>query len=509
VRTGRGAVTLGALALVALGVAGCRPAIDVNPNGRGSEIDALDVHGTVTPAGILHVDETVTFSGSDGGTVLVPKPQGLGATTNVAVDSTPAATRTDAFGDQQLDVRKEKAIVSFDVAGAVTRYRDIATLDFPVVASPDDASRQDPDIALTGTIALPAAAPGTLYPHLYAGRDRKIAPQGASAVAFSSNAPIWTDGSLVLGFPSNLVPDAPVQPTDFLPTFEQVQSTREVTQQTTETTLGSVERQADFGRWIITAIAFGLPAIFWFRVLRHAIAVKLEQRREVSDVPAELSEPPDAYDPAVVSVLWGDGTPDRRAVAGTTLALAQRKAIDIQEYGPDHLVVKVPPAEAGTNDGERLVLGGLRANATTDGAIEGPPVWKGRTPWWRAYRKDAVKRASSAGFVTRVLPLLDMSGALITTAIGFSLFFFSRPAVYVALVIVAQIVGTAASFLTGRALTRSGRRHKALWGAFRRYIHRHGELENVGAGGVVMWGPYLVYGVVLGEADGAAKVLTP
>jgi hypothetical protein len=36
-RTGRRAVTLGALALVALGVARCRPAIDVNPNGRGSE----------------------------------------------------------------------------------------------------------------------------------------------------------------------------------------------------------------------------------------------------------------------------------------------------------------------------------------------------------------------------------------------------------------------------------------------------------------------------------------
>ena len=507
-RSGRGALVLGALAVV-LGAAACRPEVEYNPEGRGSAIDAVDLRGSVSPAGLLHVDETVTFADDGGGTVEIAAPQGLGAVGNVTVDGRPAATSTNAFADQEVRIDRGSAVVSFDVQGAVTRYADIAVLDYTVVASPEEAVRQDPDIELTGTITLPEAAPGPLYPHLYAGRDRKIEPQGASTVAFSSQAPIWTDGSLVLAFPSALVPAAPVQNTAFLPTFEQVQQTREVTQQTTEATLGSVDRQSEIVRWAITAVAFGLPAIFWFRVLRHAISVKLEQRREVSDVPKEVSDPPDASDPAVVAVLWGDGRPDRRAVAGTTLALAQRKAIDIQEYGPDRLVVKVPTAETGANVSERLVLGGLRAEATNDGTVEGPPVWRGRTPWWRHYRRDAVRRASSAGYVTRVLPLVDMSGAFITTAIGFAVFFFTRPVVYVTLVIVAQVLGTVICLVSGRALTRSGRRHRARWAAFRRYIRLHGRLDGVGPGGIVVWGPYLAYGVVLGEADDAARVLTP
>ncbi|HMG28312.1 MAG TPA: hypothetical protein VKH36_16030 [Acidimicrobiia bacterium] len=485
-RAGRGALVLGAPAVL-LGAAGCRPEVEYNPEGRGSAIEAIDVRGTVSPAGVFHVDETVTFA-DDGGTVDIAAPQGLGAVGNVAVDGAPATTTTNEFGDQEVRVDRSSAVVSFDVARAVTRYADVAVLDYPVVASPEEAVRQDPDIELTGTVTLPEAAPGPLYPHLYAGRDRKIEPRGASTVAFSSQAPIWTDGSLVLAFPSALVPAAPVQNIAFLPTFQEVQQTREVTQQATEATLGSVDRQSEIVRWIITAVAFGLPAIFWFLVVRHAVSVKLEQRREVSDVPKELSDPPDASDPAVMSVLWGDGRPDRRAVAGTALALALRKAIDIQEYGPDRLVVTVPATESGANESERLVLGGLRAEAMQEGVVEGPPVWRGRTPWWRHYRRDAVKRATSAGFVTRVLPLVDMSGAFITTAIGFALFFFTRPVVYVTLVIVAQVLGTAICLVSGRALTRSGRRHRARWGAFRRYIHRHGQLDGVGPAGIVMWG---------------------
>ena len=507
-RAGRGALLLGALAAV-LGAAACRPEVQYNPEGRGSAIDAIDVRGTVSPAGVFHADETVTFADNGGGTVEIAAPRGLGAVRNVAVDGAPAATSTNTFGDQEVRIARASAVVSFDIDGAVTRYADIAVLDATVVASPEEAVRQDPDIDLTGTITLPEAAPGPLYPHLYAGRDRKIEPHGGNTVAFSSRAPIWTDGSLVLAFPSALVPAAPVQNTAFLPTFQEVQQTREVTQQATEATLGSVDRQSEIVRWALTAVAFGLPAIFWFRVLRHAVSVKLEQRREVSDVPKELSDPPDALDPAVVSVLWGDGRPDRRAVAGTTLALAQRKDIDIQEYGPDRLVVKVPVTEQGTNESERLVLGGLRAESATDGVIQGPPVWRGRTPWWRRYRRDAVQRATNAGFVTRVLPLVDMSGAFITTAIGFALFFFTRPVVYVKLVIAAQVLGTAICLVSGRALTRSGRRHRARWNSFRRYIHHHGQVDGVGPGGIVTWGPYLAFGVVLGEADDAARVLTP
>ncbi|HYV59700.1 MAG TPA: hypothetical protein VFA62_06490 [Acidimicrobiia bacterium] len=206
-RAGTGALLLGALAAV-LGAAACRPEVQYNPEGRGSAIDAIDVRGTVSPAGVFHADETVTFADNGGGTVEIAAPRGLGAVRNVAVDGAPAATSTNTFGDQEVRIARASAVVSFDVDGAVTRYADIAVLDATMVASPEEAVRQDPDIDLTGTITLPEAAPGPLYPHLYAGRDRKIEPHGGNTVAFSSRAPIWTDGSLVLAFPSALVPAA-------------------------------------------------------------------------------------------------------------------------------------------------------------------------------------------------------------------------------------------------------------------------------------------------------------
>ena len=55
-RSGRGALVLGALAVV-LGAAACRPEVEYNPEGRGSVIDAVDVRGSVSPSGLLHVGE--------------------------------------------------------------------------------------------------------------------------------------------------------------------------------------------------------------------------------------------------------------------------------------------------------------------------------------------------------------------------------------------------------------------------------------------------------------------
>src|SRR5262249_59864469 len=100
-----------------------------------------------------------------------------GAGGSGAVEAAPATTTTNEFGDQAVRVDRSSAVVSFDVARAVTRYADVAVLDYPVVASPEEAVRQDPDIELTGTVTLPEAAPGPLYPHLHTGRDRQIEPR--------------------------------------------------------------------------------------------------------------------------------------------------------------------------------------------------------------------------------------------------------------------------------------------------------------------------------------------
>jgi len=45
--------------------------VEYNPEGRGSAIEAIDVRATVSPAGVFHVDETVTFA-DDAARVLTP-----------------------------------------------------------------------------------------------------------------------------------------------------------------------------------------------------------------------------------------------------------------------------------------------------------------------------------------------------------------------------------------------------------------------------------------------------
>ena len=156
------------------------------------------------------------------------------------------------------------------------------------------------------------------------------------------------------------------------------------------------------------------------------------------------------------------------------------------------------------------MLDALRSEGTTEGVVEGPPVWKGSTRWWRGYRKDAIRRARGMGLVTKWLPLAPLSGALITTGIGISLFFFTQPVIYFIIVFGVQIVGYVISFITGYTLTNRGWRERAQWRSFARYIDDHGEIKKaVGPAGIAMWGPYLAYGAVLGEATGASKPLTP
>jgi hypothetical protein len=208
-------------------------------------------------------------------------------------------------------------------------------------------------------------------------------------------------------------------------------------------------------------------------------------------------------------VLEGNATPERDAVAGTLLALARRKVIGMDEYGPDRLVITVPPAGTADDECEQIVLDALRAEADGGDAIEGPPVWRKPTRWWRGYKRAAIGRAREAGYVVSVLPFISISGAVVTTAVGVAIYNFSRPWVMVVAIFAAQFLAVALWFVSGRDLSKSGRRQRALWRAFARYIHDHGELADVGPSGVAIWGPYAVYGVVLGEADDAARVLTP
>jgi hypothetical protein len=516
-RRGRGVVVLVALGLVAF--AGCRPEVQLDLDGRQSKIDALSVAAMVQPDGVVHVDARYTFDSDDGGTVGLPAAllnenlppqaqQAIGGVRNVTIDGRPASPAGGTF-QPQLRMSGEEATVAYDLVGATQRYADTAVVKLPVLPSPEDSSRQDPNVELTGTLVVPDGSPGPIEPHLHGGRDRSTSVEG-STVHFASDAPIWQPThELDVAFPADRLSGVNPSFLANLESFRAEQAARDARDAAAESTLNDVDTQEDLSRWIITAVAFGLPAIFWTVVVVGLLRRLRDRRRVVGDVPRHLSDPPSTADPAIVGVLDGEGTPSRRAVAGTILDLARRKEIDIQEYG-DKVVLTIPAATAGANENEQDVLDALRKEATAEGKVEGPPLWKGSTRWWRAYRRAAIQRARSMDLATKWLPLAPLSGALITTGIGISLFFFTQPVVYFIIVFGVQIVGYVISFITGYTLTNRGWRERALWRSFARYIDDQSQIKKaVGPAGIVMWGPYLSYGAVLGEASAAAHPLTP
>jgi len=387
-------IVLGALALSA-----CRPEVSFDADGRQSQIDEVDVTATLGADGVVHVSSRYTFESDDGGTVGVPDLSSgvIGGAANVTVDGAPA-TPTGGTFNAELDVKGRTATVAYDLVGEVQRYLDIGVVELDVLPAPADASRQDPDVTLRGTFTIPEGPPGTFEAHLHGGRDL-VATINGRVVEFSAEAPIWMPfHRIAVAFPAGAVPFVSQTPIPFLAQFQATQAIREAADATTESTLSTVESGEELGRWVITGVAFGLPAIFW-TIFGLGVLRRLRQRQQmVGDVPDHLSDPPTQADPAVVAVLEGEGRPARPAIAGTVLALAQRKALEIQKYG-DKLVVKIPLTTTPTNDSERIVLDALRKEASPDGVIEGPPVLREPATWWRAFRRDAIKQARGMGLV--------------------------------------------------------------------------------------------------------------
>lgn len=266
----------------------------------------------------------------------------------------------------------------------------------------------------------------------------------------------------------------------------------------------------DFGssNILLTVVAALLVIPAWLLFIVVMLR-RLRNRDDVTaDVPDELPEPPSSHDPGVVATIMGDGTPDPRAVAGTVLELARRKAISIGEYG-EKLVVQVDADARGDDDGETLVLAELRKLEQPDGDVIGPPIWEERIGWWSEFRGSARARATSSGLIETRIPFVALMLVLVFTATGFSLLFFERIPVFVGSILFANGAPHLLARTSGYRLTDAGKRLQAAWRAFGRHLHRHGSFRDVGPAGVAMWGPNIVYGTVLGVAERAADPLTP
>jgi hypothetical protein len=263
-----------------------------------------------------------------------------------------------------------------------------------------------------------------------------------------------------------------------------------------------------FGRTVVEIVGWFLIVVPW--VIYVLVMVRRVRRSRDADagVPAELPEPPSTDDPAVVGAVVNRGAPSGRAVAATMLGLAARGAIDIQEHG-SNVVVVVPDAARGATPTDSLVLGGLRARADARGHVQGPPLWPDDPPWWGDYVRDARGRAIAAGLVETRIPYVGLMLVSIFSATGLALLFFWYIAAFVGFILLANGLPHLVARASGFHLTPAGVNVRARWIAFGRYIRAHRSLRDVGAAGVAMWGPNLVYGVLVGEGDRAARQLAP
>jgi hypothetical protein len=268
------------------------------------------------------------------------------------------------------------------------------------------------------------------------------------------------------------------------------------------------EGDGGFAAAILDIVAFLLIVPPWCFYLLYLVRRRGQRRAAAVDVPDELSEPPSADDPAVVGAVVNQGAPSGRAVAGTILGLAARDVVGIQEHGPK-LVITVPADARGATPTDQLVLGGLRGLADERGHVSGPPVWPDRPDWWGDYVRDARNRAVAAGLVETRIPFVGLMIVSIFTATGLALLFFWYLAAFVGFILLANGLPHLVARASGYRLTATGVTARAGWLAFGRHIRAHQSLRDVGAAGVAMWGQNLVYGVLVGEADRAARQLAP
>ena len=260
---------------------------------------------------------------------------------------------------------------------------------------------------------------------------------------------------------------------------------------------------------ILDVVAAFLVIPVWLIAILAIVRKTFSAKPDVTaGIPNELPEPPGDEDPAVVAVVVGDGSPSHRAVAGTILSLAQGKMITINEFGPK-VMVTVPPDARSAVPTDALVLDALREHADSKGDIEGPPIWNHRVAWWHSYRGEARKAALGSGLLQFRIPFVGLMILMIFTSTALGLVFFSRLPVFIGSILFANGIPHLLARATGYRLSDQGQVMRAKWAAFARYLRKEGSVHDVGASGIVMWGPNLSYGVVLGEAPKAAHQLTP
>lgn len=461
------------------------------PVERGSRVDEVRLDVVVDEEGRALMTVAATFAG--GRRTAFPAP----AAARSIDDPADTGNRTTA---------------GFALADVAEADSDITVIEVPTYRSPPDATRQDPVVRVSGTVTLPDGAGSGIEVVWTNGLHADVVVEG-DTIRFDGENPAWTDAELLIGGPPGMLTGVAPGSRSGRVAFDAEVRRSEAQTAALESTLDSQLEQERLIGWVIVGVGIGVSTLMLIQLVRVNTADSRARRRLAKTFPTYVVEPPDDLSPALVDLVDADGRRvEAEAAAGTLLHLAHRRIVEIDGYADGRFVLRIPtggPLPAGLTGSERTLLEGLRS-AHPSGEVTGPPVWpSGRPSWWGHYRREVLKEGRAAGVVQRRIRLLYF-GPFIAGIVTATWPWWAAdriwlvPTLCIAFGVVAFVPLRGGLVTTHRGFTAACR-----WRAFARYVRDHGELGDLGPAAVHVWGPYLAYSVVLGEAPTAAEALAP
>ena len=499
------------LVVAAAFAAGCVPRETIESPGTGN-LERIEIDARVDEDGVVKTQLVVHYRDASGGILLVPDPAALD-TLAVTVDGRPARGTPGSFGVLEVPVTAERTEAGFEVDGLVRAGPDVTVVELPLIPTrASDISRQDKPVPITGTLTLPeGVAAADVDPHWQAGIDRVMTADG-NVVTFSGSSPPWIGSQLVIGLPAGAIEGVDERPNPTRAEYETRVAQVDETSADLAGTLAGQEREINLALFAISFIAIGLSVLMVATFVWFNMGGAAERRRILAKVPREVPEPPDDLDPALVALVGGEGRRlDRDAVAGTILDLARRRAVAIDPLVSGRYRVRVRDRAEPVHATDAVTLEALRSLPPDTVA---PPLWPDRRwRWWRAYRRSVYRRAKDENLVERRFKAIFVGPCATGLAVGTWPYWGTGRFWLVPIVILASAFafGIVMFIPLGARyrLTDPGVLAMGQWRAFGAWIRAHGDLADLSAPAVAIWGPNLSHGAVLGVARRAAAELAP
>ena len=465
-------------------------------------VRSVSLEAVVGADGTVAVSGTIEYPTDEGGPFTVAAPT-LGSLRDVRVDGNP---RRGSSTEMKLDPTARSAAVAWVVDGAVERYADGAIVAVPVWSEADGLSGDDARIPVRVTVTLPAAPVGAAHWH---GASPAVTSVAGTTITLNGELGPTTASTLTFVLPAESVPGAALVPgATRVAAFQERQRADDDADARIADDLRSDADREDLEAtiyWVVVGLEIAVPFLV---TLFAAVRTAAVRRRAAAGVPDEIDDPPSDRRAAIVSLLHAEGQDiGHEAIAATVLELTHAGVLSVEGVTSERYLFRVE--RDGRTAAERELVAALRDAVAADGTVGGPPL---PVPpdgqWWRSLRREVVIESRNARLLRRRYPSSLFLTSVFALAITTIPLYARSPEALVAGFVVASILG-AVPFVGGYVLTGAGPRERAQWNAFRAHLVHQADLGDVGAPGLVVWGPYLVYGAALGVATTAIRDLTP